>query len=368
VALTKRGNVWWIDFHFAGERIQESTHSSRKTIAREYEDNKRKALEAALAGIPAENPKQRIRSVSDVCKTYRENFSGRPKTVAWVKDRLKPVEAELGPVRLIDLNEDRIRAYMKTRQRKHLSGRSINIEVSLLSRAIGKKWGILWPNLSRLDENKDVGRALSVDEQKRILTAALSCRFPTVGTFLRILLLTAMRCGELSSLTWGQVDFENQTIRVGKAKTDAGTGRLIPINDELLRVLEGHRTWCSDRFGAVQPSWFVFPGGTGGPVDPTCQMLSIKKVWGTVRTNANVSARLHDLRHTAITNLAESQASDSTIMAIVGHMSRGMLEHYSHIRTAAKRVAVNAMTPPWIWSLQFPLQSAKIDASRRPIS
>jgi len=31
--------------------------------------------------------------------------------------------------------------------------------------------------------------------------------------------------------------------------------------------------------------------------------------------------RFHDLRHTAITDLAESQTSDQTIMAIAGHVS-----------------------------------------------
>jgi len=40
--------------------------------------------------------------------------------------------------------------------------------------------------------------------------------------------------------------------------------------------------------------------------------------------------RFHDLRHCAITKPAESQASDQTIMSIAGHVSRAMLEHYSH--------------------------------------
>jgi len=39
--------------------------------------------------------------------------------------------------------------------------------------------------------------------------------------------------------------------------------------------------------------------------------------------------RFHDCRHHAITELAESQASDSTIMALAGHVSRKMFEHYS---------------------------------------
>lgn len=56
--------------------------------------------------------------------------------------------------------------------------------------------------------------------------------------------------------------------------------------------------------------------------------------------------RFHDLRHSAITKLSESQASDQTIMAIAGHLSREMLEHYSHIRLAAKRAALEAISTP----------------------
>jgi integrase-like protein len=54
--------------------------------------------------------------------------------------------------------------------------------------------------------------------------------------------------------------------------------------------------------------------------------------------------RFHDLRHHAITELAESQASDQTIMAIAGHVSQKMLAHYSHIRLDAKRRALDALS------------------------
>jgi len=41
--------------------------------------------------------------------------------------------------------------------------------------------------------------------------------------------------------------------------------------------------------------------------------------------------------------LAESKASDMTIMAIAGHVSKKMLERYSHIRMTAKRQALDAI-------------------------
>ena len=49
--------IYWCDFYFAGRRIQESTGTTRKTLAKEYEENRRRDLEKALAGVPARLPK-----------------------------------------------------------------------------------------------------------------------------------------------------------------------------------------------------------------------------------------------------------------------------------------------------------------------
>jgi integrase len=51
--------------------------------------------------------------------------------------------------------------------------------------------------------------------------------------------------------------------------------------------------------------------------------------------------RFHDLRHHCITRLAEAGVPEQTLMSIAGHVSREMLEHYSHIRMQAKREAVS---------------------------
>jgi hypothetical protein len=64
-------------------------------------------------------------------------------------------------------------------------------------------------------------------------------------------------------------------------------------------------------------------------------------------TNVAVSAlgslRRRTVRHCAVTQLAESGASDSTIMAIAGNVSRRMLERYSQVRMEAKRKAMEAL-------------------------
>jgi hypothetical protein len=50
------------------------------------------------------------------------------------------------------------------------------------------------------------------------------------------------------------------------------------------------------------------------------------------------------LRHTFATQQAENGTPESTMLALMGHMSRAMLEHYSHIRLKAKREVVAAVT------------------------
>jgi hypothetical protein len=75
-------------------------------------------------------------------------------------------------------------------------------------------------------------------------------------------------------------------------------------------------------------------------MDPSRSVTSFRTAWGGGRKNSKVQGRWHDARDTLITELAESGAGDETIMAIAGHVSRQMVGRYSHIRTQAKRNAL----------------------------
>jgi hypothetical protein len=41
--------------------------------------------------------------------------------------------------------------------------------------------------------------------------------------------------------------------------------------------------------------------------------------------------------------MAEAGASDATLKAVAGHLSHRMLEHYSHVRMAAKRTVLDKL-------------------------
>lgn len=101
------------------------------------------------------------------------------------------------------------------------------------------------------------------------------------------------------------------------------------------------RYWA---WSEAQDAFYLFPWGSPTPTDPTRPATTMKKAWGALRMDAKVSRRIHDLRHTVATTLAKAGTPESTMLALLGHMSRAMLEHYSHVRLAAKRVAVEALT------------------------
>ena len=117
-----------------------------------------------------------------------------------------------------------------------------------------------------------------------------------------------MRDAEIKSVAWVQIDFDKRILTVGQSKTDAGTGRTIPLNGTVLDALVDHTRWYVARFGETQPDWFLFPGGGRSPKDPTTPITSMKTAWNAIRKKAGVSGRWHDNRHTLITELAESPA------------------------------------------------------------
>jgi len=82
-----------------------------------------------------------------------------------------------------------------------------------------------------------------------------------------------------------------------------------------------------------------------------------------------VRCRFHDLRHTTLTKWAENNTPESTMLAFAGHLSRAMLERYSHIRIAAKRAAVDTLelAEPKENSDQVPKESPKIEEYSLPV-
>ena len=356
--------VWWYEFSFAGRRVRESAKTTRKTIATEAERDHHLRLERASAGMPTKQTAQRIRTAAEVLRDYEKQYAvnHRKNSLVVVRERSKHVTRLLGSMLLPDLTPDRITAYMEQRRGEGAGNRTINLELMVLSRAIGYTWKALWPKVKKLEENHDAGRALEPEEEKRVLAEAAGNPSKYIYPFLVTLAWTGMRSDEARTLRWSQVDLDTPQIVVGKAKTDAGTGRAIPMSAVLKAALQAHAAFCARILGPIQPEWYVFPlSNRTRPIDPTQPVTSLKTAWETVKAKAKVECRLHDLRHSFCTKLAEAGVPESTMLDMMGHVSPAMLRRYSHIRAKSRREAIAALEA----GKQFgvPQESPKVSAS-----
>jgi Phage integrase family len=153
---------------------------------------------------------------------------------------------------------------------------------------------------------------------------------------------TSMRPVEVKHIRRCDVDLVKRLLHVRRSKNET-SHRVIPLNasaiDAVARMLER-----ADLLGHTEPGHYLWPVCQWGRYDPTKPMLQWDTAWRALRDGAGLHGlRFHDLRHTVITELAEMGVADHVLESISGHLSRRMLEHYSHIRIDAKRQALDAL-------------------------
>ena len=156
-----------------------------------------------------------------------------------------------------------------------------------------------------------------------------------------------LRRGDLK-LAWQDGVIARGELVVAKSKTDAGLGQKVPLTRRVCAVLT---LWLT-KLPEADPDAFLFPshqicfaGDTRGPlvyaVDFQRPVREWKSAWYTALRQTKLKYRWHDLRHTFITRLLENpNNSEETVRALAGHVSRKMMEQYSHIRQRAKEAAI----------------------------
>jgi integrase len=211
-----------------------------------------------------------------------------------------------------DITAGDIAALQRRRQGEGLSGRQVNCEVATL-RAILRHYG-LWAQISarvRMQpERTDTGRALSVKEECQLLDAIALSPSPALYPFFILSLDAGLRPAETRALrrrdvnlVWREGAIAGGEVVVGRSKTKAGTGRVIPLTRRACAALT---LWLS-RFPDAQPDSCLFPfhhvGLAGNKrhahlwgikLDRPMSHYSYKTAWNTARENAKLDCRFYD--------------------------------------------------------------------------
>ena len=358
VAIYRRGEVYWYKFRFAGREIRESAKTKLKTLAKKAEEKRRRELEEGYNDL-LDHRDARVQKLSVVAESYLNDYVLRHRSEQFARYAIGHLTRHLGDRLVVDISDKTVKTYQNTRLKEAAAPKTINEEVGFLLRLLGERGDAIRSKMRRektlkLKSRPYVGKAYSQGQKGALLRAAQigyvssgakptrrnpGTRSPFIRPALSLAFNTAMRHAEIRNLKWGRIDFEKGYLTVGRSKSDAGEGRTIPLNSDLFDALTDHACWYTKRFGSLDPECYVFPGRVGRPdkgktrpYDPTRPVTSLKTAWKNVKARVGVAGRLHDARHTLITELAENGEGDQTIMDIAGHVSKQMLARYSPLR------------------------------------
>jgi integrase len=153
--------------------------------------------------------------------------------------------------------------------------------------------------------------------------------------FFTLLLLTGVRRQSLLAMRWSDVDLDRRRWVIPATWSKHGDEMIIPLTTEATKLLSNMKQ-C--RGGS---SW-VFPSGTA----KSGHLEEPKAAWRRLLNATNIGGlRLHDLRRTFGSRLAETGASGAVIAAAMGHKSLQSARSYLHlqidaVREAAERAAI----------------------------
>jgi integrase len=134
---------------------------------------------------------------------------------------------------------------------------------------------------------------------------------PRLEAFFEFLLMTGARRGEALSIKWSDIDFAAKTAYL--AETKNGRPRKLSLRSMLIELL----------LSLPRTSEYVFAFGYSWLAD----------MWRNACADAGIeNLRMHDLRHEAISRVAETGAFELVdLQAFSGHRDLRMLLRYSHL-------------------------------------
>ena len=217
----------------------------------------------------------------------------------------------LTPMKVAEYRDERLQV---------VSAGTVIRELSYFSSIINharREWGINMMNpiplVKKPPSPQGRSRILSTDELSRLFEA-LTPRVKNANIWLlpltRFALETAMRRGELLSLRWEYIDTQRRTAHIPLTKN--GTSRTVPLSQAAIEILT------------------LLPRNLKGQVFPVSG-FALSAAIERARTKAKLrDFHFHDLRHMAITRLAQKLPNLIELSAVSGHKSLAMLKRYYH--------------------------------------
>jgi len=318
----KGSPYYWCWFYHDGKKVQLSTKSKDRRIARqvavrlEYTYKPRSHPKTPLAEITERYLKHSLNTNSRT--TYERERSILGRFCQWVGD--KPL-SEITPLRIDGYKDHRLLSVTK---------RTVNREYDALRSMFNKAvlWGLIESNPChgvskyRIDRNRKAPNYLSNQQVDLLLYKAVN----DLKDMILFALYTGLRKMELVYLQWRDINFDTWTVTV-QAKDDinwepkSGKLRVVPIPKPCRKVLLERK--------AKSLSEFVFANQFGRPRlnnlnrDLRDLLKRIGLYWKGMGW--------HTLRHTYASHLAMRGVPLNSIAELLGHQDPVTTKIYAHL-------------------------------------
>jgi integrase len=295
------------------------THADAKAFAREMEAAA--VISQAAIATPQTPTDPLAEHLSVSFSTYLDKYlaevSVKLKSHRTNVIRARVLRRFLGDLPIRDLTPRRVDQFMRERLGEGVSHSTCVRELAMISvvfNTVRKRWFISCENpvasIVKPKENKSRDRILKEDERESLLRVLADQ--PQLRAIVLLAESTAMRRGELVSISWENIDLEKQVLFLPDSKTGA---RYVPLSSHAVKVLEEVRgAKASGRVFNISDSYLSHA------FRDACKAAGLDNF------------RFHDLRHTAITRYAMMGLNVLELQAISGHRTLQMLSRYTHIQ------------------------------------
>src|SRR5215471_8757893 len=339
MSIFKRSGVYWYNFWFNGQHIQESAKQGSPRIARQMEAAHRVRLVKAAAGIEEPTLAPCFSDFADeflkLVKDERRAQTHRRYSVSLVS-----LKEAFGSKRLSEITPEEIDRFKQARLNSGRKGSTINRDLACLRRLLRvavKRNKLRASPFSdgRVDFLPEQGREriLSFEEERAYLEAAN----PTLRDVATVILECGCRPDEVFRIRVEDVILLGRTLRIQSGKTK-NARRPVPLTHAALDVLKRRISQ------AKGPYIFPFRKGFGLPNwnRPMAQLWNAHKE-ALEKSEIRPAFTLYDCRHTYGTRAIEGGIDPLTLMRLMGHANLATTNRYvhlsqNHLAEAQKRI------------------------------
>lgn len=275
-------------------------------------------------------------SFKELARRFRTEFAPQHYRGSSWQNKLDRLVERLGEYALSAITSERVGWYRDARlkdpdprykdpkQAPRISGATVKTEVDLLSKVLdvaSKEFSITLPRgnpvtaVRKPSDSRARERRLDSVEWHALQQQLKQSRNPWLWPATQLAVETAMRQGELLALRWENIDLEKRTAYLPQTKN--GASRTVPLSSAAKAVLES------------------LPRTSDGSVLPTQKQSLYSAFAAACKRAAIYNFTFHDLRHEALSRLAErGDLSVLELSAISGHKTLRLVQLYVQLHAS----------------------------------